>query len=46
MHVYFSDPKAATETFEDDNFDEDDVAERLAQRRGQSDQLPNDFEPL
>ena len=38
MHTYFDDPKAVTETFEDDDFNENDVAEMLKNL--------NDFEKL
>lgn len=38
LHTYFEDPKAVTDTVEDDDFDMDNVAAMLNN--------PNDFEPL
>ena len=48
MHTYFDDPKAATETVEDDDFDESKVAELLkaAKPSGAAGPLPDDFETL
>jgi len=44
LHTYYEDPKAVTETVEDDDFDQDAVADEL--RRMQQKAMPNDFEPL
>lgn len=38
LHTYFDDPKAVTDTVEDDDFDPDKVAEQLNK--------PDDFETL
>lgn len=54
MHTYFDDPKAVTETVEDDDFDPAQVAELLKQREPQAaaagapatPAMPDDFEPL
>ena len=47
LHTYYEDPKAVTETVEDDDFDADLVAERLRARQQQDAPLmPNDFEDL
>lgn len=42
LHTYFDDPKAVTETVEDDDFDPNKVAELLNGPQP----LPDDFEPL
>lgn len=46
LHTFFEDPKAVTETVEDDDFNPDDVAEELRKLKAQQPPLPNDFEPL
>ncbi len=47
LHTYFEDPKAVTDTVEDDEFNPDEVAETLRRMKEQRQQdLPNDFEPL
>jgi len=49
LHAYYDDPKAVTETVEDDEFDESMVAEMLQDYRrppDAADALPDDFEPL
>lgn len=43
LHTFYEDPKAVTETVEDDDFNEDDVAEML---RANSGPMPTDFEDL
>ena len=43
LHTYFEDPKAVTDTVEDDDFNPDAVAEALRNRQAP---LPDDLEPL
>lgn len=43
LHTYYEDPKAVTDTVEDDDFDVDAVADALRNRQAQ---LPDDLEPL
>lgn len=43
LHTYYEDPKAVTDTVEDDDFDQDSVAEKLRNRQAP---LHDDFEPL
>ena len=47
LHTYYEDPKAVTETVEDDDFDADAVADRLRARQQDTEPpLPTDFEDL
>ena len=47
LHTYYEDPKAVTETVEDDDFDQDAVADLLRARQQQNEPpLPTDFEDL
>lgn len=47
LHTYYEDPKAVTETVEDDDFDLDAVADRLRARQQNAEPpMPTDFEDL
>lgn len=48
LHTFFDDPKAVTNTIEDDSFDPDNIAEELARlnRLREGVPNPNDFEDL
>jgi hypothetical protein len=43
LHTFYEDPKAVTDTVEDDDFNEDDVAEMMRKPTGP---MPTDFEDL